>query len=104
MITGNEARREQYHNYNVTLRRQLPANFSMTVAYIGAQGSDLPFDRSRGNQINRIPFDAVARYGDLLFSNLSSQPQLGIPLPYPASRARCSRRCGRTRNTPASHI
>ena len=24
-----------------------------------------------------------ARYGDLLFSNLSSQPQLGIPLPYP---------------------
>ena len=36
-----------------------------------------------GNQINRTPFDAVARYGDLLFSNLSSQPQLGIPLPYP---------------------
>ena len=79
LITGNEARREKYHNFNVTVRRQLPARFSMTVAYIGAQGRDLPFD----NEINRIPFDAVNRYGDLLFSNLSSQPQLGIPLPYP---------------------
>ena len=39
LITGNEARREKYHNYNVTLRRQLPANFSMTLAYIGAQGT-----------------------------------------------------------------
>ena len=29
-----------------------------------------------------MPFDAIAQYGDLLFSNLSSQPQLGIPLPY----------------------
>ena len=56
----------------------------MTLAYIGAQGRDLPFDLGNdGNQINRIPFDAVARYGDLLSSNLSSQPQLGIPLPYP---------------------
>ena len=84
LITGNEARREKYHNFNVTLRRQLPASFSMTLAYIGAQGRDLPFDLGNdGNQLNRIPFDAVARYGDLLFSNLSSQPQLGIPLPYP---------------------
>jgi hypothetical protein len=83
VITGNEARREKYHNYNVTLRRQLPANFSATVAYIGAQGRDLPFDLAHdGNQLNRIPFEAVERYGDLLFSNLSSQPQLGIPLPY----------------------
>ena len=79
VLRGDEARREQYHNFNVTLRRQLPANFSMTAAYIGAQGRRLPFD----SEINRIPFDAVARYGDLLFSNLSSQPQLGIPLPYP---------------------
>ncbi len=39
--------------------------------------------REHGNEINRIPFDAVSQYGDLLFSNLSSQPQLGIPLPYP---------------------
>ena len=84
LITGNEARREKYHNYNVTLRRQLPASFSMTLAYIGARGTDLPFDLGNdGNQLNRIPFDAIGRYGDLLFSNLSSQPQLGIPLPYP---------------------
>ena len=84
LIIGNEAKREKYHNYNVTLRRQLPASFSMTLAYIGARGTDLPFDLANdGNQLNRIPFDAVARYGDLLFSNLSSQPQLGIPLPYP---------------------
>lgn len=84
LITGDEARREKYHNYNVTLRRQLPANFSLTLAYIGAQGRDLPFDLGNdGFQLNRIPFDAVAQYGDLLFSNLSSQPQLGIPLPYP---------------------
>ncbi len=79
LTTGNEARREKYHNFNVTVRRQLPARFSMTLAYIGAQGRDLQFD----NEINRIPFDAVNRYGDLLFSQLSSQPQLGIPLPYP---------------------
>ena len=84
LITGNEAQREKYHNYNVTLRRQLPANFSLMLAYIGARGTDLPFDLANdGNQLNRIPFDAFARYGDLLFSNLSSQPQLGIPLPYP---------------------
>ena len=83
LITGNEARRERYHNFNVTVRRQLPASFSLTVAYIGAQGRDLPFDLANdGFQLNRIPFDAVARYGDLLFSNLSSQAQLGIPLPY----------------------
>ncbi len=79
LITGNEARREKYHNYNVTLRRQLPANFSLMAAFIGAQGRDLPFD----GQINRIPFSAVAQYGDLLSSPLSSQPQLGIALPYP---------------------
>ncbi len=84
VITGNEARREKYHNYNVTVRRQLPADFSMMVAYIGARGTDLPFDTvNDGNQLNRIPFDAVARYGDLLSSPLSSQPQLGIALPYP---------------------
>ena len=64
LITGNEARRETYHNFNVTVRRQLPANFSMTLAYIGAQGRDLPFDLlnigfgGTGIQLNRIPFDA----------------------------------------------
>jgi hypothetical protein len=84
LITGDEARREKYHNFNVTFRRQLPASFSLTVAYIGAQGRDLPFDLGNdGFQLNRIPFDAVGQYGDLLFSNLSSQPQLGIPIPYP---------------------
>ena len=36
-----------------------------------------------GNEINRIPFDAISRYGDLLFSNLSASRRLGIPLPYP---------------------
>jgi hypothetical protein len=83
LITGDEARREKYHNFNVTLRRQLPARFSLTVAYIGAQGRDLPFDLANdGAQLNRIPFDAVTRYGDLLNSSLSSQPQLGIALPY----------------------
>ena len=86
VFRGDEARRERYNNYNVTLRRQLPANFSATIAYIGAYGTRLtfmPLDLDSGNEINRIPFDAVSRYGDLLFSNLSSQPQLGIPLPYP---------------------
>ena len=76
----------QYNNYNVTLRRQLPANFSTTVAYIGAYGTRLtfmPLSLDLGNEINRIPFDAVGRYGDLLFSNLSAQPGLGIPVPYP---------------------
>ena len=85
VLRGDEARRERYNNYNVTLRRQLPANFSATVAYIGAYGTRLPFmplDLGSGNEINRIPFEALSRYGDLLFSNLSSQPQLGIPLPY----------------------
>lgn len=84
LIVGNESRREKYHNFNVTVRRQLPASFSLTLAYIGAQGRDLPFDLNNdGNQINRIPFDAVLRYGDLLSRPLSSQPQLGIALPYP---------------------
>jgi len=86
VLRGDEARREKYNNYNVTLRRQLPANFSTTIAYIGAYGTRLtfmPLDLAAGNEINRMPFDAIARYGDLLFSNLSSQPQLGIPLPYP---------------------
>ena len=86
VLRGDEARRERYNNYNVTLRRQLPANFSATVAYIGAYGTRLPFmplDLGAGNEINRIPFDALSRYGDLLFSNLSSQSQLGIPVPYP---------------------
>jgi hypothetical protein len=84
VITGNEAQREKYHNYNVTFRRQLPASFSMMAAFIGARGTSLPFDlASDGNQLNRIPFEAVGQYGDLLFSNLSAQPQLGIPLPYP---------------------
>ncbi len=83
VITGDEARREKYHNFNVTLRRQLPARFSLTLAYIGAQGRDLPFDLANdGFQLNRIPFDAVTQYGDLLNSSLSSQPQLGIALPY----------------------
>ena len=56
------------------------------MAYIGAYGTRLPFmplSLDAGNEINRIPFDAVARYGDLLFSNLSAQPGLGIPVPYP---------------------
>ena len=86
VLRGDEARRERYNNYNVTLRRQLPANFSATVAYIGAYGTRLPFmplDLGNGNEINRIPFEALAQYGNLLSSNWSSQPQLGIPLPYP---------------------
>ena len=86
VLRGDEARREKYNNYNVTLRRQLPANFSTTIAYIGAYGTRLtfmPLDLGTGNEFNRMPFDAISRYGDLLFSSLSSQPQLGIPLPYP---------------------
>jgi hypothetical protein len=78
VLTGDEAKREQYHNFNVTLRRKLPAGFSTMGAYVGARGHRLPFD----TEINRIPFAAVSQYGDLLFSNLSNQPQLGIPRPY----------------------
>ena len=62
VLRGDEARRERYNNYNVTLRRQLPANFSATVAYIGAYGTRLPFmplDLGNGNEINRMPFDAL---------------------------------------------
>ena len=88
VFRGDEARRERYNNYNVTLRRQLPANFSATVAYIGAYGTRLPFmplegPFGHGNEFNRTPFDALGQYGDLLSSPLSSQPQLGIALPYP---------------------
>ena len=86
VLRGDEARRERYNNYNVTLRRQLPAGFSTTVAYIGAYGTRMPFmpvNLDVGNEFNRIPFDSLSRYGDLLSSNLSSQPQLGIALPYP---------------------
>jgi hypothetical protein len=79
---GNEAKREKYHNYNVTLRQQLFGSVSTTVAYIGARGTDLPMPGVDRN-INRVPYDALAQYGNLLFSPLSSQPQLGIPLPYP---------------------
>ncbi len=42
VLTGDEAKREQYHNYNVTVRQQLPASFSTTIAFIGAQGRRLP--------------------------------------------------------------
>ena len=63
VLRGDEARRERYNNYNVTLRRQLPANFSATVAYIGAYGTRLtfmPLSLDAGNEINRMPFDAIA--------------------------------------------
>src|SRR5690606_7768741 len=69
-------------NFNVTLRRALGANVAATLAYIGARGTDLPMPFGDRN-INRIPYDALAQYGDLLFSPLASQPQLGIPTPYP---------------------
>jgi len=88
VITGDEAKREQFHNYNVTVQRRLPANFAVTLSYMGALGRRLPFDSlidagHQAEEINRVPFAAIARYGDLLFSPLSSQPQLGIPVPYP---------------------
>lgn len=79
---GNEARREKYHNFNVTLRQQLGANLATTLAYIGARGTDLPMPGVDRN-INRIPYETLAQYGNLLFSPLSSQPQLGIPVPFP---------------------
>jgi hypothetical protein len=79
---GNEARREKYHNVNVTWRQQLPWSMSTTLAYIGARGTDLPMLAVDRN-INRVDYDALAQYGNLLFSPLSSQPQLGIPTPYP---------------------
>ena len=89
----------------MTLRRQLPANFSTDGRlHRRTTARDLPFDLvNDGNEINRIPFDAIARYGDLLFSNLSSQPQLGIPLPYPGFTGHgAAGAAARTRSTPAS--
>jgi hypothetical protein len=93
VMTGDESKREQYHNFHVTVRRQLPGSFSLTAAYVGAQGRRLPgfgnvIDRLGAtvpfdSEINRVPFSALSQYGDLLFSNLSSQPQLGVPSPYP---------------------
>jgi hypothetical protein len=88
VLTGDEARREQYHNYNVTVRQQLPASFSTTIAFIGAQGRRLPGLACTPGcgvdaEINRMPFSAINQYGDLLFSSLASQPQLGIAVPYP---------------------
>ena len=32
VLRGDEARRERYNNYNVTLRRELPANFSASFS------------------------------------------------------------------------
>ena len=49
-------------------------------------GPRLPFDPlspSTATRSTGFRSTHVARYGDLLFSNLSSQPQLGIALPYP---------------------
>jgi hypothetical protein len=89
VIVGNEAQRERYHNYNVTLRRELGGSFSTTIAYIGAQGRRLPglACTSSGcltdTEFNRMPFATIGQYGDLLFSSLASQPQLGIASPYP---------------------
>ncbi len=79
---GNEAKREKYRNFNVTMRQQLGAGVTTTLAYIGARGSDLPMAGVDRN-INRVPYEALAQYGNLLFSPLASQPQLGIATPYP---------------------
>ena len=80
VLTGDEAKRERYNNYNVTLRRQLPANFSATVAYIGAYGTrsavrqrDQPHPVRRNRRSTATCCSATCR----------AQPQLGIPLPYP---------------------
>ena len=47
-------------------------------------GTGLPFDLANdGDRSTGCRSTRSRSYGDLLFSTLSSQPQLGIPLPYP---------------------
>ncbi len=67
----------------MTLRSQLPAGFSTTVGLHRRLRHATAVHAVSGTAtINRIPFDALAQYGNLLFATLSSQPQLGIPTPY----------------------
>ena len=101
VLTGVEAKREQYNNYNVTVRRQLPANFSTTVAYIGAYGTraavrqrDQPRPVRRNRRSTATCCSATCRRSrDSAFRCRTR-----------ASPERCSRRCGPTRSSPASPI
>lgn len=79
VITGDMSRRELYHNYHFTVRKELPARFVVVGSYIGNRGNRLEFD----GQINRFPFGAIAQYGDALFDSFASRPDLRIASPYP---------------------
>ena len=73
VLRGDEARRERYNNYNVTMRRQLPANFSTTVAYIGAYGTRLPFMPLSSRRRQRDQSHAVRR-GRTVWRSAVQQP------------------------------
>ena len=105
VLRGDEARRERYNNYNVTMRRQLPANFSTTVAYIGAYGTRLtfmPLDLDAGNEINRMPFDAIgAVWRPAVQQPVGAAADSAFRCRIPVSPAPCSRRCGPIRSSPS---
>lgn len=50
--------------YSLDLQRELPANFAISVAYVGSKGTRL---RSRFNPLNTLPFEAL-RLGEPLLT------------------------------------
>ena len=81
---------DQLNNQSVTVIPETRRNASSTTTTTSRCGgscrrtsrrpsptSALRHPLSFDSEINRVPFDSIGRYGDLLFSSLSSQPQLG---------------------------
>ena len=101
---GNEAKREKYHNFNVMLRHQLPANMSTSVAYIGARGNDLPFDLANDRNINRIPYDARRSTATCCSARSPASRNSASRRRTRALPGRCSRRCGPIRSSRSDAV